>query len=174
MRGVLFAAFAPVWAAVPVLKATVFGSSVLQPMGRRRPRETASNLVRALASLARESSRSHQSGVFSIFSLSRLKRFSHSSSLVRPHSVDTAISTIHALHKSPIDHSDACANRIAGGGRHGAYGGAIGLELQHRTAADRAGLGTRRDRRSLHTQLPKIPTQVPLDYAQTSSSPSRG
>ena len=89
----------------------------------------------ALASLAREPSRHHRSrlGVLALFSaLAQFHRLAHSSSLVRPTAFATAnfdtSSASQAI--SELVYWRLCS-RIAGGGRHGAYGGAIGLELQH-------------------------------------------
>ena len=64
--------------------------SVLQPMGRRRPRETASSTARALASLARESSRGHRSQNFSKFSGASHKKRAYGSVFGAAHSVATA------------------------------------------------------------------------------------
>ena len=140
-----------------VLRSSFSRGSKLAAAAEARPRETASSSARALASLPREASRHHRSRSFSIFrGASRKKRAYKAAVFGAAQRCYCEFQRLEALRTPSTDPSNTPVHRIAGRGRHGAYGVLLGLDLQHLNAADRGGLGTRRDRRSLHTQIQKI------------------
>ena len=145
------------WAAVPCATVLVLAGQQTVAAVEARPRETASSSARALASLPREASRHHRSRSFSIFrGASRKKRAYKAAVFGAAQRCYCEFQRLEALRTPSTYPSNTPVHRIAGRGRHGAYGVLLGLDLQHLNAADRGGLGTRRDRRSLHTQIQKI------------------